>query len=63
MKIVRQMNNWAAWLEVTAPLTRNEDGVELRLVGSTVIGVVTWVVATPLRNASWAFLEGLVYNG
>ncbi|ETI30448.1 hypothetical protein F443_22430 [Phytophthora nicotianae P1569] len=33
------------------------------LVGSAVAGIVVWVVITPLRNVSWAFLDSVVESG
>lgn len=47
---------------MTTPLAKTEDGVELRLVGSAVIGIMMWVVTTSLRSVSWAFSAGLGRN-
>lgn len=43
------MSDWVVW---TSPLAWVEDGVELKFVGSAVMGIVTWVITTPLRSLS-----------
>ncbi|ETO58394.1 hypothetical protein F444_23228 [Phytophthora nicotianae P1976] len=57
------MEKWRAWAE--AAELREVAGATNYwvLIISAVAGIVVWVVTTPLRNVSWAFLDSVADNG
>ncbi|ETK73398.1 hypothetical protein L915_19667 [Phytophthora nicotianae] len=57
------MERWLTW--AGAAELRKVTGTTNRwaLVGSAIAGIVMWVVTTPLRNVSWAFLDSAVESG
>ncbi|ETM97193.1 hypothetical protein PPTG_20456, partial [Phytophthora nicotianae INRA-310] len=57
------MEKWRAWAEA-AELREVAGATNYWVfVISAIAGIVAWVVTTPLRNVSWAFLDSVVDNG
>ncbi|ETN24885.1 hypothetical protein PPTG_01058 [Phytophthora nicotianae INRA-310] len=57
------MERWLTW--AGAAELREVAGTtnHWALVSSVVAGIIVWVVTTPLRNVSWAFLDSVVDSG
>ncbi|ETO82748.1 hypothetical protein F444_03150 [Phytophthora nicotianae P1976] len=57
------MEKWLAWAEA-AELREVAGATNYWVLAiSAVAGIMVWVVTTPLRNVSWAFLDNAVDNG
>ncbi|ETO84002.1 hypothetical protein F444_02056, partial [Phytophthora nicotianae P1976] len=57
------MEKWLAWAEA-AELREVTGATNYWVLAiSAVAGIMVWVVTTPLRNVSWAFLDNVVDNG
>ncbi|ETO73784.1 hypothetical protein F444_10323 [Phytophthora nicotianae P1976] len=57
------MEKWQAWAEAAELREVAEATNYWVLAISAVVGIVVWVVTTPLRNVSWVFLDSVVDNG
>ncbi|ETP09540.1 hypothetical protein F441_14592, partial [Phytophthora nicotianae CJ01A1] len=56
------MEKWLEWAEA-AELREVAGATNYWVLAiSAVAGIVVWVVTTPLRNVSWAFLDNVVDN-
>ncbi|KAG2780998.1 hypothetical protein PC129_g14221 [Phytophthora cactorum] len=57
------METWRAWKELAGLPTMTKASEEMSLIGGAVTGIVVWVITTPLRSVSGAFLDSVSDGG
>ncbi|KAG2790220.1 hypothetical protein PC129_g11581 [Phytophthora cactorum] len=62
LEISGMMETWSAWKELVGLPMAAASG-EMSWIGGAVAGIFVWVITTPLRNVSWAFLGSVPDGG